>query len=91
MACFFYRLLVVRVVEDLLVGGEDGDSPPADLRQCMLGAMLFLQKPGPCVFDITCQFISVLMVLGQDACLSSLGLPYGQNKQNVGKQSAPWP
>ena len=50
-----------------------------------------LQEPGPCVFDISRQFISVLMVLGQDACLSSLGLPYGQNKQNVGKQSASWP
>ena len=90
MACFFYRLLVVRLVEDLLVGGEEGD-PPADLRHCMLGVMFFLQKLGPCVFDISLQLISVLMVLGQDACLSSLGLPYGQNKQNVGKQSASWP
>ena len=83
VACFFYRLLV-RVVEDLLVGGEDGD-PPGDLRGCVLVFFFFKSRVPVYLISVVNSLVSWWFWVRTPVCPPSDSLTAKTNKMLANK------
>ena len=83
VACCFYRLLV-RVVEDLLVGGEDGD-PPGDLRGCVLVFFFFKSRVPVYLISVVNSLVSWWFWVRTPVCPPADSLTAKTNKMLANK------